>query len=637
MTTHATSRIRAAGNLPSPVSRSIAGNSGRSHSVRMILRSSVFLIPLLATATAAHADLVISTAATSQVTCTGTTCSATAKNAVLNVSQLESLLASSAVKVVSGKKAGSIDVSAALAWASSNPLTLDAYQSITINKAVNVNGSGALALVTDDGGTGGTLSFGAKGNIAFLGLSNSLTINGASYTLVNRISTLASDIASNPAGNYALAGSYNAKSDGKYSSSPIGTTFTGSFEGLGNTISNLTIKDTANSGGVGLFAEVGAGGVVRDVGVINSNVSGGNVSNKTAVDGIGVGELVGFLLGSVVNCYSTGSSTVGNDTSTPNGGLVADAGGLVGGIDAPGALVDNSYSTATVTGGNSAFAGGLVGAVYNGGTVEFSHASGNVAVGSNSEGGAYSGAVAGGLIGLINNSNNPGPADIVTNDYATGTATAGADSTAGGLVGAAGGPATIKLSYATGAVSIGAGVSTSAYAFGGGLVGFNYTINNIGDTIDQSFATGAVTGAPFAFVGGLVGYTTTSVTNSYSTGTVSATGSGFTGLGGLSGDIDTAGTVGTSYSTGTVQPVGGSYYGGFVGNLAGTLSNNYWDTTTSGLGNAAGNVAGAPGATGDTTSQMQSSLPSGFSSSIWGENSGINGGLPYLLANPPPA
>lgn len=30
-------------------------------------------------------------------------------------------------------------------------------------------------------------------------------------------------------------------------------------------------------------------------------------------------------------------------------------------------------------------------------------------------------------------------------------------------------------------------------------------------------------------------------------------------------------------------------------------------------------------------------LPAGFSSTIRGENSGINGGLPYLLALPPPA
>jgi hypothetical protein len=180
-------------------------------------------------------------------------------------------------------------------------------------------------------------------------------------------------------------------------------------------------------------------------------------------------------------------------------------------------------------------------------------------------------------------------------------------------------------------------VSTSAFAFGGGLVGFNYTVNNLGDTIDQSFATGAVTGAPNTFVGGLVGYTITSITNSYSTGAVSATGAGFTGLGGLSGDIDTAGTVSTSYSTGTVQPVGGSYYGGFVGDLAGSVTNNYWDTSTSGLANGTGNVGNHANITGQTTAQLQAALPAGFSSTIWSVSATINSDLPYLLANPPPA
>ena len=96
--------------------------------------------------------------------------------------------------------------------------------------------------------------------------------------------------------------------------------------------------------------------------------------------------------------------------------------------------------------------------------------------------------------------------------------------------------------------------------------------------------------------------------------------------------------VGASYSTGQVQSVPGSYIGGFVGYLVGALSNDYWDTTTSGitnLGQGAGNTGNAPGVTGDTTAQLQSGLPGGFSGSIWGESANVNGGLPYLLANPP--
>jgi hypothetical protein len=36
-----------------------------------------------------------------------------------------------------------------------------------------------------------------------------------------------------------------------------------------------------------------------------------------------------------------------------------------------------------------------------------------------------------------------------------------------------------------------------------------------------------------------------------------------------------------------------------------------------------------------TTEQLQSGLPAGFDPTIWGENAGINGGLPYLLNNSP--
>ena len=39
--------------------------------------------------------------------------------------------------------------------------------------------------------------------------------------------------------------------------------------------------------------------------------------------------------------------------------------------------------------------------------------------------------------------------------------------------------------------------------------------------------------------------------------------------------------------------------------------------------------------TGETTAQLQAALPSGFDPTIWAESPSINGGLPYLIANPP--
>jgi hypothetical protein len=103
-----------------------------------------------------------------------------------------------------------------------------------------------------------------------------------------------------------------------------------------------------------------------------------------------------------------------------------------------------------------------------------------------------------------------------------------------------------------------------------------------------------------------------------------------------------SGTITTSYATGALNSTGG-YLGGLIGEdsaPSGSLTDTYWDTTTSGItdsGQGAGNISDDPGIAGLTTAEFQAGLPSGFSSSVWGEASSINGGLPYLLANKPPA
>jgi len=79
---------------------------------------------------------------------------------------------------------------------------------------------------------------------------------------------------------------------------PIGTEnapFTGSLDGQGYKIENLFINRATNY--IGLFGYVGSGGVVKNVGLENVNVTGSVV----------VGGLVGHNWGGTVsNCYSTG-------------------------------------------------------------------------------------------------------------------------------------------------------------------------------------------------------------------------------------------------------------------------------------------------------------------------------------------
>ncbi len=433
-------------------------------------------------------------------------------------------------------------------------------------------------VIVDANGTLNNL-FGESGaTLPMLASEYSTTINNA-----HQLQLMAMNIGA----NYTLGQNIDASAtagtstDVWYGSTfvPIGnyaTSFNGSFNGQGYVINNLTINEP-NATNAGLFGAASANVVIQNVGLVGVSVSGSSE----------VGGLVADNYGSVSNSYATGSVS----------GLDFRVGGLVGYNEAA-ATISNSYAMVTVSG--SGRVGGLVG--ENFGSISNSHATGGV-IGSND---------VGGLVGV-----NHGSA-TVGNSYATGTVSGSGD--VGGLVGENDG--SVSNSYATGGVSGSDAV--------GGLVGFNYgsaTITNsyatgnltgggndvgglVGDneaSVDNSYATGGVNG--YEGVGGLVGVNGSSISNSYSTGYVNGTESigGLTGsnegsvsnsyatggvgghqyVGGLLGFNDTTGTVTDSYSTGNVN--GSFYVGGLVGsNNGGTVTNSFWDTTTSGQKNSSG-------------------------------------------------
>jgi len=419
----------------------------RSTSMRALAAATPLALLAAGLATGANAALVISTGATHHVSCGRIACRATASNAVLNVSALRTKLVSSAVKLVSGTLAGDIEIEAPLTWVNKTHLTLDSYHSIVIDEAVSDAGPGGLTLKTNDGGAGGTLSFGASGNVTFMSSKNKLTIDGAAYTLVANVAELAAAIkaSQNGTGNYALLRNYDAKKDGAYASSPIQTEFNGTFEGLGNTVSNLTISD----GGIqdtydGLFFENSAG-TIRDFGLVNASVS-----NGPPQAGAFAGTLAAINEGTIWRCWATG-------------GAVND--------------------------GTAGFAGGLI-AQNSGGTITQSWA--NVAV-------AAAASSSGGLVG------QNGGSSAIVQSYATGTVSSPptSDSVAlGGLVGEDDGM--ISQSYATGAVSLTNSGAASSDA--GGLVGYESAGSN--RLISQSYSTGAVSSASgnANSVGGLIGF-----------------------------------------------------------------------------------------------------------------------------------
>ena len=255
----------------------------------------------------------------------------------------------------------------------------------------------------------------------------------ASYTLMRNIDLSAA--LGSSSGNWFTS---NVLGDG-YGFVPIGSAvqFRGVLDGGGHTIANLSISrgDLA-----GLFGIIEAEGIVRNLGVVNATVSGGNQ----------VGVIAARSLGTITNVYATG--TVSGTQSV---------GGLVGtNVN----VLSQSYSTASVTGtGTGIYVGGLVGTNF--GTISQSYAGGTVSGLQN----------VGGLVGMNQSFG------AISDAYASGTVTGLAGSSeVGGLAGYNHG--IITRTYATGAVS-----GTSDL---GGLVGYNSGVGRVTNSFWDTTTTG---------------------------------------------------------------------------------------------------------------------------------------------------
>ena len=402
---------------------------------------------------------------------------------------------------------GNINVEAAITWSTTAQLSLSAFHSINIDAPITATGNGQVVLVTNNnlgGGisSGGTLNFTmGHGSIQIAGATGGLTIDGTVYTLVQNTTELQ---AVTGAGDYALAGNLDAGAVPAFV--PIGavTAFTGTFNGLGNNVSNLAV--TSVLGETGLFGQVGAGGVVANVGLIGASISGnGNT-----------GALVGLNSGTVSNVTATGSVTGVNSAAI--GGLVGRNFGTITG----------SSTDVLVIGAVSSLDGGLVGQNEVTGTITNSHATGTTQGDNDSANG--------GLAGI-----NYG---AIANSYATGTVTtalgSGSAQSNGGLVGDNYQTGTISDSYATGAV-----IAHTLSAYAAGLSGYN------DGAISNSYATGSVTaGAGTIYAGGLVGLGAVNgtITASYATGVTTGAA---VNIGGLVGSENGAAAVNSYWDIGT--------------------------------------------------------------------------------------
>ncbi|MGD0191045.1 MAG: GLUG motif-containing protein [Rhizomicrobium sp.] len=427
--------------LDSHSSKTSAVARARRRITGMWIFSAATAVAAISLSGAAQAALTISTGKTKNVACNAGVCAPTSATAVLNVSQLESMLASSSVEVTTGSLGASvsdIDVQAGITWSSANALTLDAYNSVYIGRPVAVTGTGGVTITHDDGGTTGNFLIGPTANIHFLGLSNSLTIDGHGYTLVGDIVTLVADVSNNPSGNFALADKYNAARDGTYSNSPV-PNLSGRFDGLGNIISGLTIS-APNGGGVGFISSLSATAHAKHVRLHNVNINAGSGSL--------VGGVVAQNDGEVSGSFVSGKIIAGN--SNQYGTL---AGGLVGQNGSTGTILNNVVDVKISAGASSQSitgVGGLVG--WNGGSITDSFAAGSVKGGTGSQ--------VGGLVGQ----NNGG---TIQNAYAVASVAVDKNGAAGGLIGASN-PGQYTAVYSSGAVSGKAG------SLLGGLIGNDF-------------------------------------------------------------------------------------------------------------------------------------------------------------------
>lgn len=197
-----------------------------------------------------------------------------------------------------------------------------------------------------------------------------------SYNLISTCQEL-QYINNNLNANYKLANNIDCNSfiftpigGPLYESGNCGSIFSGSFDGDGKTISNLTIS--RGDMGVGLFGC--SSGNISNVGLVNVNISsfyyvgglvgyqtGGSIVNSFSTGrvaaNIGYGGFAGGLVG-----YQTGDSYISNCYSTAdvsaNWWHVA---GLVGGGSRP---INNSYTTGRITGSMSFMQGGLSPSYY---------------------------------------------------------------------------------------------------------------------------------------------------------------------------------------------------------------------------------------------------------------------------------
>ncbi len=332
-----------------------------------------------------------------------------------------------------------------------------------------------------------------------------ITVSLKTNVALNDTSNVSNWATSAPANSWTPIGYYNSDDDN--------TTFIGTFEGGGYTISGIYVN-TPTQSYKGLFATLGEGSVVKNLTINNSYIRamrevGGiagfalgttiqNCKNYATICAIGdgndsndnVGGIIGELRGTestIQNCVNYGSITTTNDS----------LGGIVGrGVQG---TISGCRNAGLVSSTTSAGVGGIVGFARYELTISGCYTDSSSVVSASSN-----------VAGIVGYMHGDSVKLEVINCYNLGkvSATAGR---AGGIAGYASENSTITSCYNSGEItSTGTSNSESGLA---GIVGWNYM-----GTITKCYNTGKISGQ--VAVGGIAGYNCGTVTECYNTGSI---------------------------------------------------------------------------------------------------------------------
>jgi len=543
-------------------------------------------------------------------------------------------------------------------------LRVNATNQIRIDDAVRLTGQNAhLELNAKNG----HVLAGDKAVVTLSGANASYRSNGEDYKVLHTLADLR-NVDANLNGRYVLGNGIDGMNAGFHS---IGgdSSFSGKFDGLGNTISRLNITNPY-SASVGLFA-VNTGrianlalqditatattsryGMPVSIGALaGSNF--GEISNVTArnVDVAAkgaayIGGLVGSNYSGTIDRANVSGKVEGDPDTIAIGGLVAEN-TTVTWPQSRVATISNSHANVRVTAARSNGIGGLVG--INNGVIANASSVGNVIangnfgnagglVGVNQKGGVITGSSSSAIVTAGHNTNTGGLVGLNDGDIDTsrtdGDVVAGNSGSAGGLVGrnrgrivdsqANGNVKAGASSHAGGLVGLNEGSIARATATGRVLAGTDSAAGGLAGTnkgsVDRSNASGNITADARSHVGGLIGRNAGTVLASTAAGSVKA--GAQSDAGGLIGRSDT-GRVTESLASGDVEAGDSSAAGGLIGRLAGTVDTSR--ATGSVRAGAQSQVGGLAGLNAGTITGSSSSGPvSGGRYATLGGLAGVN-------------